>query len=148
MKTFQIFVFYNVELLVNVISYSQISLDCTSWRFIFQLCAYVLFVDFVCTTFLLNVVKYAKHLKIQVQYVILANSITSLFQYIFLFFFISFNDAKITIIVSERHYAHIINEITTIVLLLLLQFSLSTDVINLCGKIRIRKSRHYGGQAV
>ena len=26
-------------------------------------------------------------------------------------------------------------------------FSVPTDVINLCGKIRIRKSRHYGGQA-
>ena len=27
-----------------------------------------------------------------------------------------------------------------------LQFSVPTDVINLCGKIRIRKPRHYGGQ--
>ena len=27
-------------------------------------------------------------------------------------------------------------------------FSVPTDVINLCGKIRIRKSRHYGGQAM
>ena len=29
-----------------------------------------------------------------------------------------------------------------------LLFSAPTDVINLCGKIRIRKSRHYGGQAM
>ena len=27
-------------------------------------------------------------------------------------------------------------------------FSIPADVINLCGKIRIRKSRHYGGQAM
>ena len=27
-------------------------------------------------------------------------------------------------------------------------FSVPTDVINLCGKIRIRKSRHYGGQTM
>ena len=27
-------------------------------------------------------------------------------------------------------------------------FSVPTDVINLCGKVRIRKSRHYGGQAM
>ena len=28
------------------------------------------------------------------------------------------------------------------------QFPVPTDVINLCGKIRIRKSYHYGGQAM
>ena len=27
----------------------------------------------------------------------------------------------------------------------ILVFSVPTDVINLCGKIQIRKSRHYGG---
>ena len=41
-----------------------------------------------------------------------------------------------------------VNLLTKINSKLIIVLSVPTDVINLCRKIRIRKSRHYGGQAM